>query len=108
MLWIGGAVSSKGLKITKTGSQVDIPLTLLHQLGLEGDFPFGKDLLSDGSDSFAFYTFNDGFAFFTDSSGYIYDNVLGNAVLKSGMDPERAGDLGKAYLQVSFEDFLNR
>lgn len=108
MLWTGGAVSSKGLEIRKTGSQVDIPLTLLHQLGIEGDFPFGKDLLSDGSGSFAFYTFNDGFAFFTDSSGYIYDNLLGSPVLKTGKDPEKAGDLGKAYLQVLYDDFLSR
>ncbi len=108
MLWIGGAVSSKGLEIRKTGSQVDIPLTLLHQLGIEGDFPFAKDLLSDQSGSFAFYAFNDGFAFITDSSGYIYDNVLGNPVFKAGADPERAGDLGKAYLQVLYDDFLNR
>lgn len=108
MLWIGGAVNLTGLEIRKTGSQTDIPLTLLHQLGLGGDFPFGKDLLSDGSASFAFYVFNDGFAFITDSSRYIYDHQLGNSVDTGGMDPERAGRLGKAFLQVLYDDFLNR
>ena len=108
MLWIGGAVNPTGLEIRKTGSQTDIPLTLLHQLGLGGDFPFGKDLLSDGSGSFAFYTFNDGFAFITDSSKYIYDHQLGNPVDTAGVDPERAGRLGKAFLQVLYDDFLNR
>lgn len=108
MLWIGGAVNPTGLEIRKTGDQTDIPLTLLHQLGLGGDFPFGKDLLSDGSCSFAFYTYNDGFAFITDSSRYIYDHQLGNSVDTAGVDPERAGRLGKAFLQVLYDDFLNR
>jgi phosphoglycerol transferase MdoB-like AlkP superfamily enzyme len=108
MLWIGGAVSSTGLEIKKTGDQTDISLTLLHQLGLEGDFPFGKDLLSDTSGSFAFYTFNDGFAFITDSSRYIYDNRLGSPVDTAGVHPERTGRLGKAFLQVLYDDFLNR
>ena len=56
MLWIGGALSEKGIRIEKLGSQVDIPVTLLNQLGLSRSFPFGKDLLSDESKSFAFYT----------------------------------------------------
>jgi phosphoglycerol transferase MdoB-like AlkP superfamily enzyme len=65
MVWIGGAVNSAGLRIGKLGTQVDIPVTLLDQLGLSGSFPFSRDLLSKESDSFAFYTFNEGFAFIT-------------------------------------------
>ena len=76
MLWMGGALSETGIKIEKTGSQVDIPLTLLNQLGLKESFPFGKDLLSDSSGSFAFYTYNEGFGFITDSSSALYDHKL--------------------------------
>ena len=108
MLWIGGAVSVHGSKIEKFGSQVDIPLTLLHQLELDGDYPFGKDMLSEKSNSFAFYTFNEGFGFITDSSKYIYDHKLGKPVLEEGKDPELAGKYGKAYLQVLYDDFLKR
>jgi phosphoglycerol transferase MdoB-like AlkP superfamily enzyme len=108
MLWIGGAVSVHGSKIEKFGSQVDIPLTLLHQLDLDGNYPFGKDMLSEKSNSFAFYTFNEGFGFITDSSKYIYDHKLGKPVLEEGKDPGLAGKYGKAYLQVLYDDFLKR
>lgn len=108
MLWLGGALKASGKRIEKLGTQVDIPVTLLNQLGLQGEFPFAKDLLSDRSNSFAFYTFNEGFAFLTDSSTVIYDHKLGKPVLKSGVDPEYAEILGKAYLQVLYDDFMKR
>jgi phosphoglycerol transferase MdoB-like AlkP superfamily enzyme len=108
MLWVGGALSKKGMIVDKMGSQVDIPITLLNQLGLSGSFPFGKDLLSDESRSFAFYTYNEGFGFITDSSAYIYDHKLKEPVLKEGKDPGYAEKNGKAYLQVLFNDYLKR
>ena len=108
MLWIGGALAEKGIRITKLGSQVDIPLTILNQLGIAGSFPFAKDLLSDKSRSFAFYTFNEGFGFLTDSSAFFYDQKLKTAVLKNGKNPDYAGDNGKAFLQVLFNDYLKR
>lgn len=108
MLWLGGALDMTGRKIVKLGSQVDISLTLLHQLGLEGDFPFAKDLLSTGTKSFAFYTFNEGFAFITDSSSVIYDHKRKGPAVSSGSDPAYAEKLGKAYLQNLFDDYLSR
>ncbi len=108
MLWIGGALNVKGISVDKTGSQVDIPVTLLDQLGLEGNFHFGKDLFSKESDSYAFYTFNEGFGFITDSSAYYWDQKLQKPVLTEGKDPEYAGVIGKAYLQVLFDDYLKR
>jgi phosphoglycerol transferase MdoB-like AlkP superfamily enzyme len=108
MVWAGGALSKKGMRIEKLGSQVDIPLTLLDQMGIEGNFPFGKDLLSDKSNSFAFYTFNEGFGFITDSSKVAYDHKLSNFVLKEGKDTVNAEKIGKAYLQVLFNDYLKR
>jgi len=108
MLWLGGALAQTGITIEKTGSQVDIPLTILRQLGLDGDYPFSKDLLSAGSGSFAFYTFNEGFGFITDSSKYIYEHKLGDSVIREGKDPDTAGRNGKAFLQVLYDDFLKR
>jgi phosphoglycerol transferase MdoB-like AlkP superfamily enzyme len=108
MLWIGGALNTRGREVKKFGSQVDIPLTLLDQLDLTGSFPFGKDLLSRESNSFAFYTFNEGFAFITDSSTLIYDHKLGHPVFKQGANPESAENFGKAYLQVLYDDYLKR
>ena len=108
MLWVGGALLKKGIIVDKLGSQVDIPVTLLDQLGINGSFPFGKDLLSDQSNSFAFYTFNEGFGFITDSSAYMYDHKQKESVFKEGKNPDYAEKNGKAYLQVLFNDYLKR
>jgi hypothetical protein len=64
--------------------------------------------LSPESKSFAFYTFNEGFGFVTDSSKYMYDHKLGEPVIEEGSDPDYAGRLGKAYLEVLFDDYLKR
>lgn len=108
MLWIGGALSKRDIRIGKLGSQVDIPVTLLNQLGLTGDFPFSKDLLSDQSKSFAFYTYNEGFGLITDSSAVSVDLKIRKPVLSEGKNPESAEKKGKAYLQVLFNDYLKR
>ena len=108
MLWLGGALATTGVKIEKLGTQVDIPLTLFHQLNLDVNYPFAKDLLSDGSNSFAFYTFNEGFVFITDTSKYVYDHKLGAPVVEEGISSETAGRYGKAYLQVVYDDFMKR
>ena len=108
MLWVGGALSKKGLRIEKLGGQVDIPTTLLDQLGLAGIFPFSKDLLSDQSKSFAFYTYNEGFGFLTDSSSVSFDLKSKTKMLSEGKDPESAEKKGKAYLQVLFDDYIKR
>jgi phosphoglycerol transferase MdoB-like AlkP superfamily enzyme len=108
MLFLGGAVEEKGLKISKTGGQVDIPLTLLNQIGIEGDFPFAKDLLSEKSNSFGFYVYNEGFGFITDTSAYVYDHKLKLPVISEGKEPGYAEKIGKAYLQVLFNDYLKR
>jgi phosphoglycerol transferase MdoB-like AlkP superfamily enzyme len=108
MLWVGGAVSKKGLRVEKYGSQVDIPTTLLNQLGISGSFPFGKDLLSEQSKSFAFYTYNEGFGFLTDSSAVSFDLKSNTTVFQDGKDPESAERKGKAFLQVLFDDYVKR
>jgi phosphoglycerol transferase MdoB-like AlkP superfamily enzyme len=108
MLWVGGAVSKKGSRIEKFGSQVDIPTTLLNQLGIAGSFPFGKDLLAEQSKSFAFYTYNEGFGFVTDSSAVSFDLKSNTIVFQEGKDPESAERKGKAYLQVLFDDYVKR
>lgn len=108
MLWLGGAVKNPGTRIDKIGSQVDLPLILANQLGLGGEFPFSKDFLSEESPEFAFYVYNEGFAFITDSSRVIYDHKLGEPVLSEGVDPDLNLRLGKAFLQVLYDDYMKR
>jgi phosphoglycerol transferase MdoB-like AlkP superfamily enzyme len=108
MLWLGGAVERKEMKIEKLGSQVDIPTTILGQLGLAGSFPFAKDMLSHKSRSFAFYTYNEGFGFLTDTSVVGFDLKSRTPMLLEGKDPEEGVKMGKAYLQVLFNDYITR
>jgi phosphoglycerol transferase MdoB-like AlkP superfamily enzyme len=108
MIWTGGALKEKGIVVDKIGSQVDIPLTLLDQLRIKADFPFGKDILAAGSPSFAFYTFNEGFGFLTDSSWVAYDQKPKAVVEEEGRNPKSAEMDGKAFLQVLFRDYLAR
>jgi len=108
MLWTGGALAVKGMKISKHGDQTDIPVTLMNQLGLSISFPFGKDLLSEKSNSFSFYTYNEGLGFITDSSSYVYDHKLKSHLIKEGKGADFAEKAGKAYLQVLFNDYLKR
>jgi hypothetical protein len=81
---------------------------LLDQLGVKYDFPFGKDMLSEKSKSFAFYTYNEGFGFITDSSAVGFDLKSRTRVLSEGTNPEAAEKEGKALLQVLFNDYLKR
>ncbi len=108
MVWTGGAVKEGSRIIDKHGDQTDIPITLFNQLGINVVFPFGKDLFSDGSNSYSFYTYNEGFGFVTDSSIYVYDHKLKDQVIKEGKGADFAEKAGKAYLQVLFDDYLKR
>lgn len=108
MVWVGGALNTSGLTIEKLGTQVDIPETLLDQLGIRNSFPFGKDLLSKESNSFAFYTFNEGFAFITGEASVVYDHKLGRPIVETGARSEEAWRSGRAYLQVLYDDYLKR
>lgn len=108
MLWLGGALNTRGIKIDKYGSQPDIAVTLLNQMGIQSDFPFSKDLLDNASASFAFYAFNEGFAFITDSAKFIYDHKPGKPVVANGVDQASAETDGKAFLQVVYDDYMNR
>jgi len=108
MLWLGGAVTAKDVTISKVGNQFDLPLTLANQLNMKSHFIFSKDLLSSGSSSFAFYTYNEGFGFITDTTTAVYDIKLKQNVFERGNDPERAAKLGKSFLQVLYDDYLSR
>ena len=108
MLWLGGAVQNPGTMINKIGSQVDFPVMLLNQMELGGQFPFSKDILSEESGAFAFYVYNEGFGFITDSSRLIYDHKLGSPVVSEGSDPGKNERLGKAFLQVLYDDYMKR
>jgi phosphoglycerol transferase MdoB-like AlkP superfamily enzyme len=108
MLWLGGALAVKNERVSMVGNQFDLPLTLADQLDMKSNFKFSKDLLSPGSSSFAFYTFNEGFAFITDTATAVYDIKMKKNVMKSGKVPAWATRMGKSFLQVLYDDYLSR
>ena len=108
MLWLGGALDVNNRVVTKYGNQFDLPLTLADQLNMKSSFSFSKDLLSPGSSSFSFYTFNEGFAFISDSVTAIYDVKMKRNVEASGTRPAWAERMGKSFLEVLYDDYLKR
>ncbi|HEY5463902.1 MAG TPA: sulfatase-like hydrolase/transferase [Hanamia sp.] len=108
LIFSGGALTMKG-KINNIGSQTDIVTTILDQLHLPSDqFKWGKDLLDSSARQFAFYCFNNGFGFVTPQGTETMDNDSKEPIYKDpGFDTTNL-KYGKAYMQFSYQDFLNR
>ncbi len=108
LIFSGGALKMKGT-VDNIGSQTDLATTLLDQLKISTkDFKWGKDLLDSSAHQFAFYSFNNGFGFVTPKGTETIDNVSKKTIYKTpGFDTSDI-KFGKAYMQVSYEDFLKR
>ncbi|MEP6597316.1 MAG: LTA synthase family protein, partial [Ginsengibacter sp.] len=108
LIFTGGALKLKGV-INNIGSQTDIATTILHQLGISAtDFKWGKDLLDSSARQFAFYSFNNGFGFVTPAGAVTIDNVSKKEIYKNPGVGTTSINFGKAYMQFSYQDFLNR
>jgi phosphoglycerol transferase MdoB-like AlkP superfamily enzyme len=107
MLWLGGALKSKG-KISKLASQNDIASTLLSQLNISSnDYIFSKNIIGK-QPAFAYYVFNNGFGIIKDSSAVIFDCTSNEAVYSTGTDRQQIQNIGKAYIQDIYTDLENR
>lgn len=107
VLWTGGAVV-KDSTITKIGSQADLAVTILHQLGIsDSGYVLGKDLLAPDSRSFAFYSFKNGIAMVTDTSGFGYDFITGDYSFSYGSMDTSHLKMAKILQQYIFQDYLN-
>ncbi|MBC5991666.1 LTA synthase family protein [Pontibacter cellulosilyticus] len=105
----GGAVKRQGLKINTIGSQTDIATTLLATLKLpHQEFTWGHNLLAPVANPFAFYVFNDGFGYITPQGVLTFDNVSKQVISKDSSVPEEQVELGKAYMQYSYGDFVKK
>ncbi|MBW3128550.1 LTA synthase family protein [Hymenobacter profundi] len=107
----GGALlpAAQGKTIDVMGSQTDVAATLLGQLGLPAaPYSFSRDLLRLAARSFAFYCFTDGFGLLTPQDTVLYDNVGRRVIYKTPGTAASQVQLGQAYEQVSFENFLRK
>ena len=109
VLLLGGALTQKGKEISSTGSQIDIPATLLAQTGFtQNPFPWSKNLLSNKVKNWAYFTFNNGFGYVEPGRYLIYDNVGKNIIEQLGTIDETIIKRGKAIQQESFADYLEK
>ncbi|MGN6249189.1 MAG: LTA synthase family protein [Ginsengibacter sp.] len=108
LIFSGGTLTLKG-KINTIGSQTDIATTILDQLHLPTNkFSWGKDLLDSSARQFAFYSFNDGFGLVTPKGTATFDNVSKRTIsISPGFDTSKI-KFGKAYMEYSYQDYLNR
>jgi phosphoglycerol transferase MdoB-like AlkP superfamily enzyme len=110
----GGALSPayRGKTIGTIGSQIDIPATLLNQLGKSTEassFVWSKDLFDSRLNPFAYYEFGGGFGWVTDKGVLVYDYDEKQVKL-STMAPEEVPQTqseGMAYLQTLFQTFID-
>ncbi len=110
----GGALNQayRGKTLGTIGSQIDIPATLLNQLGMGGDaarFVWSKDLFDSRRKPFAYYEFGGGFGWVTDKGTLVYDYDE-KQVKISSMPPEdvpQTQSEGMAYLQTLFQTFID-
>ncbi|PRY15708.1 phosphoglycerol transferase MdoB-like AlkP superfamily enzyme [Pontibacter ummariensis] len=105
----GGALTGKGRQVNTVGAQTDIAATLLAQLNLpHDDFKWSRDLLAATPYPFAFYVFNDGFGFVSPAGVLTYDNVAQKPITRAPGVTDEQVEIGKAYMQYSFEDFVQK
>tara|TARA_B100000767_G_C19771505_1_gene540297 strand:- start:730 stop:2595 length:1866 start_codon:yes stop_codon:yes gene_type:complete len=109
MLWLGGALATPGSKNTNLGSQVDIAYTLLDLLDADNSsFKFGTHLFNSNEKRFAHYVFNEGFGTINNSGFIVYDFISQDAVQVQGQEKDVLIKLGKAILQTTYQDFLEK
>lgn len=109
MLWIGGALKDSAFWVNTYGSQTDIAKTLLNQMGIEsGMFSFSKDIFNNSGTKYGYYVYNDGFAFINDSATVVFDNSKNGLLFSNGINTEEILLKGKALLQITAKDYLNR
>lgn len=110
MLWIGGALKGKTAIIDTLASQTDLAATLLGQLNLpSNDYAWSTSIFQENRIPFAYFTYNNGFGWKKPAGYFIHDNVSRKVIEHSKGYPINSElSNGRAYLQTSYNDFLNR
>lgn len=101
MLWLGGCLKQKGLKIDKYGCQPDLATTLLPQMGIDAsDFTIGKNLLNKSQKGFAYFTYNNGYGYVNSDESLVFD--LNSNKWKTEINKYKDAQTILQYLDYSF------
>jgi len=104
MIWIGGALNKKGVRIDKIACQPDLSNTLLNQLDMDdSEFIMGKDALNDTQKGYAYFCYNNGFGYIDAKHRSVYDLTANRYIHREGNDAD--GENWKALLQYLNKDF---
>lgn len=111
MLWLGGALNKKDTIVSNIASQVDLSYTLLKTLNKDEKaklFKWSKNIFNDSDSQFAQYIFNNGFGTVDKEGAFVYDFTGLRKVISEGKTSARLDSLGKALIQQTYQDFLDR
>ncbi|MFH2096007.1 MAG: LTA synthase family protein, partial [Bacteroidota bacterium] len=112
MLFFGNVVKEefRGTRFEKICSQVDIPATLLAQLGIDyKKYNWSKNLFNPSCPEFAYYAFKDGVGWVIPGNQFAYHHQDEIYYIDRIQDTLHREDIimdGKCYLQVLFEEYL--
>jgi phosphoglycerol transferase MdoB-like AlkP superfamily enzyme len=109
MLWLGGALAVRDTVVTVVGSQVDVAPTLLAQLGRpHAQYAWGKNLLADDVQPFAFFGYLDGFGWVDARGRLVYGYNTHQVMQRTPGADDQEVRAGKAYQRLTYQDFLGR
>lgn len=109
MLWLGGALKEKGIVIDKIVSQNDLARTLLNQVHLDSrEYIWSKDIFSKDTHEFAYFAFHNGFGLIQPGKWFVFDNVSKQIIQQEGEPSKQDISAGKALVQSTFQDFLDK
>ncbi|MDR1458976.1 MAG: LTA synthase family protein, partial [Bacteroidales bacterium] len=112
MLWYGNVLKEefKGIQYDVIGSHVDIPETLLSQLGYEDSlFTWGKNMFNPYCNQYAYYEIPRGFGWISPKGSYTYSADGKNFYYFTGEESLQDSLLitGQAYMQKLFNTYLS-
>jgi phosphoglycerol transferase MdoB-like AlkP superfamily enzyme len=109
MLWLGGALAVKDTVVSTLGCQTDIAATVLAQVDIKADdFVWSKNVMSQHYRPFAYFNFHNGFGFLQEKGGCVWDTDGGYIRRQKGVVDSSDIEMGKAYIQTTYQDYLNK
>ena len=109
MLWTGGALERVG-SVDRLASQTDLAPTLLAQLDLPGGerYRFGRNLFAGAPPPWVYYGFDDGFGLVTADGSLVWEHLPDRITSRTGKTGATDLRIGRAMLQVTYQDYLDR
>ena len=109
MLWLGGALKVRDTVVASHMTQVDLAATLFHQLSIPAEeYQWSRNVFDPNYEPFAHYVFNDGVGHVSKNGYMAFDNISKQYIYRDSGTTAFEAEVSKAYLQVSYQDFLNK